>query len=84
MEIAMTEYRLRLPRVAFGCAAMAMTAFTLVVLVILPSQFENAGQPSVTLALSRATVASIRTRVQFLWRRPAAAVARRGPNVASK
>jgi hypothetical protein len=41
-----------MPRVVFGCAAMAMTALTLGALVILPSQLENAGQPSVTLAPS--------------------------------
>jgi len=80
----MTEYRFRMPRVAFGCATVAMTALTLGALVILPSQLENAGQPSVTLAPSRATIASIRARVQFLWRRSTAAVAHRGPNVASK
>jgi len=73
-----------MPRVAVGCAAMAMTALTLDALVILPSQLENASQPSATFALSSATFASIRARVQFLWRRSTAAVAHRDLSVSRK
>jgi hypothetical protein len=50
----MTRYKPSIPHAAFGIAAIAMTAITIGLLVVLPAKMESGSQEVRTLAASKA------------------------------
>jgi hypothetical protein len=50
----MNEYKPSTPRVALGLAAVAMAAFTMGALVVLPAQFDSVSASADTLAVNEA------------------------------
>ena len=86
----MNRYQTSTPRAAIGFVAVAMSALTIGVAVVLPARMQSAGQDAVVFAAAKAAalapteVAAVPARIDVIAVRPASAVAGTAPAVVTQ